>query len=303
MIHSGYDGSVHLFRGKPGGGFEPSATPKLSSGEDMVFTFKLKYLLPRDWNGDGHMDLIAFKSTETMLYPGLGDGTFGEPVPIRSNGNDIGFSYATAALADWDGDGVEDLWVGHERGGAYFYKGTGQKTGDHAFHTPVPHFPPRTSRVQPIPALPEGAEPPEIAEAYGRFTGTRTHVSVWDWNGDGLLDLVIGDMRQAVYRPEHPTPEATELIDSFLNLQEEFASSVERAEAALSASPWSLTQSQQSGFSRQLSELLAKDPLYETRATKLFELNHRLFRVTQHLKGNSYVWVYLQKPRPTETQP
>jgi hypothetical protein len=153
-----------------------------------------------DWNGDGLLDLVVGDIRgQVSVY--LNQGTkqhyrFGKPVrleargkPIQAPGGDAG-----PCVADWDGDGLPDLILGCGDGSVIFYRNIGTAGN---------------------PKLDEGQIliPAGLAEYDGEkmpktpTRGIRAKVCVVDYNGDGLPDLLVGDLsNQKPVKPD-PTPE------------------------------------------------------------------------------------------------
>lgn len=67
--------------------------------------YALPFLLPKDMDKDGDLDIVASSGVHAVIYyPNLGGGNFGERVTVPTTP-----SYRFALLSDWDGDGTEDL--------------------------------------------------------------------------------------------------------------------------------------------------------------------------------------------------
>ncbi len=99
------------------------------------------------------------------------------------SGQSVGLSaYAMPVAADWNGDGLIDLISGAKDGAVYWFKNTGKK-GAPKFEKPE--------------QLVENSE----AEDLG--CGTQAQVEVCDWDNDGKLELLVGDMN----RKNSGTPE------------------------------------------------------------------------------------------------
>ncbi len=92
--------------------------------------------------------------------------------------------------ADWDGDGDLDLLVGAEDGSVSLYRNTGSAKS-----------PELAAGVQLVPQgqIEYGPQAPKEPRR-----GIRSKICVADWNGDGRLDLLVGDV--ATQKPDRPDP-------------------------------------------------------------------------------------------------
>lgn len=78
-----------------------------------------------DFDGDGHLDLVntRYSSGYVDLRPGVGDGTFGDPIRVGDAGSD---PYGVAT-GDFDGDGHLDIFANDGAGGAItLWRGDGR---------------------------------------------------------------------------------------------------------------------------------------------------------------------------------
>ncbi len=157
-----------------------------------------------DWNGDGKIDIIAGgEGPEIRFFPGAGakakpgfdhyelvsgvmmdagafkDHSSEEKVFWDNSGLEFITEYlgnASPEIVDWDNDGKLDLLVGNYAGLIYFYKNIGTKNK------------PKLAK-------------PKALKAGGRLLrvgGFSTPRAV-DWDGDGKLDLISGDLLGRVY--------------------------------------------------------------------------------------------------------
>ena len=152
-----------------------------------------------DWNDDGKLDVLAGgEGDEVRFYRNVGstraprfeayrlvagvrmqEGTLPYVRPGEKRFWELaGLEFISEYLgnvspeaADWDGDGRLDLLVGNYAGLVYFYRNTG------------------TSRA---PSL-GSPQPLRSGERLLRVAGYSTPRAV-DWNGDGLPDLITGDL-------------------------------------------------------------------------------------------------------------
>lgn len=151
-----------------------------------------------DWDGDGDYDLII-GDIRGKVYLVPNEGTpesyaFGKEKQLLAGGNPINVKRGAGPFtADWDGDGDLDLLVGADDGSVSLFRNTGDATS-----------PELASAVLLVPPgeKASGRQAPKDVRR-----GKRSKICVTDWNGDGLLDLLIGDF--AAQKPDLPelTPE------------------------------------------------------------------------------------------------
>lgn len=145
-----------------------------------------------DWDKDGNMDLIVGQEDgRVALMKNTGKirnhmPVFKSPVFFKQQADDLKFGVlATPYSVDWDGDGLEDIICGNSAGNIAFIKNLGGY-------------------------LPKWA-PPELLEVHGKpiriMAGKNgsiqgpaeakwgyTTLSVADWDGDRLKDLIVNSI-------------------------------------------------------------------------------------------------------------
>jgi hypothetical protein len=136
---------------------------------------------PVDWDGDEDLDLVL-GTNEGRVFLRRNEGTrtkhafAAESEPVRAAGLDIEVpgAHAMPVVADWDGDGRWDLVTGGGSGGAFWYRNVGK------------HGAPEFAAVEML-----------VQQASGQWEapGQRTQVAVADYDGDGRVDLLVGDYR------------------------------------------------------------------------------------------------------------
>ena len=139
-----------------------------------------------DLDGDGHLDLVVGSMGPSFsFFAGKGKGRF-DPRARRLEGSNLWVdSHSDPFLVDWDGDGDLDLLSGSAAGGVFLFPNEGSKTSA--------RFGRRVTLVkQPRDLVPQG-QPDVLGDAHLRGPGMATRVWADDTNGDGKLDLFVGD--------------------------------------------------------------------------------------------------------------
>lgn len=197
MISGGFPGHVYVFRGNGEGGFLARDEVKLADGNDVkVESASAPFAV--DWDADGDLDLVVGDIAGGVhLFDGQG-GTKAlslsgskplevEGKAIRVDGGDAG-----PTVADWDGDGRLDLVLGCGDGSVLLYRNT-SKEGAAVLAAPV--------------TLLEGGGWGGPGGMDDTRPGVRAKPWVTDWDGDGRLDLLVGDLSLAKPKARVRTPE------------------------------------------------------------------------------------------------
>jgi hypothetical protein len=122
-------GELHLFAGRPEGGF---AAPRVLSGTSgkPLCVGRASWPFACDWEGDGDLDLVIGNMFGKVFLArnasGGGALDFTEPVPLQAAGAPLVIEETNAApcVADWDQDGAHDLLLGTGDGSVLFYRNT-----------------------------------------------------------------------------------------------------------------------------------------------------------------------------------
>jgi hypothetical protein len=184
IISGSWPGEIYFFRRESNGKFAAGVTLKGRNGKPInVGSASSAFAV--DWNGSGAMDLVVGTVLgEVWLVPNDSNGmglAFGTPRRLEAAGKPIKVSGdAAPAVADWDGDGKLDLIVGAEDGSVVWYRNVGSAKE------------PKLEAARPL----IGASPVGWGGDEKRGPcdwGLRVKPCVFDWDGDGRLDLLLGD--------------------------------------------------------------------------------------------------------------
>ncbi len=171
------------------------AKGKKLENEGGVIRMDLEMIIPVgvDWNGDGHIDLVVGDEDGRVAYirntgrKQNGVPLFESPRYFQQKADNIKFgALPTPFSVDWDQDGDEDIIIGNSAGYIGFIENRGGKD--------VPDFaPPRyleaDAEVIRIQAGRNGSIQGPAEAKWGYTT-----LSVADWDGDGLRDLVVNSI-------------------------------------------------------------------------------------------------------------
>jgi FG-GAP-like repeat len=216
-----------------------------------------------DWNNDGHLDLIVGNFTGTFYwFKGVGKGQF-DPKAERINIGDsplrIDGAHSDPFIVDWDGDGDLDLVSGSSNGGVQWAENLAGKG--------------KMPELAPFQTLVEATSATEYGQplSEGDLKGPSRTSRVWvdDVNGDGKLDLLVGDSVTLIAPVEGLTNE---------EFKQKFADWQKAIQAA--------------------QEALSKVPEDETARTKAYDEYQKLFeKKAEFMKEEmtGFVWLYLRK--------
>ena len=161
-----------------------------------------------DWDGDGGIDLICGNTAgyigfiENLSGPGVERPRFAAPRRLEADGKPIRimagpngsiqgpieakWGYTTVSVADWDGDGLPDIIANSIWGKVIWFRNIGTRRQ------------PKLALAQPIEVEWAGPAPKPAwnwwnPQGHELVTQWRTTPFAIDWNGDGLVDLVMMD--------------------------------------------------------------------------------------------------------------
>ncbi|HEX5444531.1 MAG TPA: VCBS repeat-containing protein [Pirellulales bacterium] len=212
MISSSYDpGHCYLFRGLADHKFAAREELKDKAGvpvrstpaqQEDVQSFGSFYT-PVDWDADGDNDLLI-GTFEGKLLLRVNEGSTKRPEfaaenqPVLAGGEPLEVEqHCCPLVADWDGDGLWDLLSGCGKGGVTWFRNAGTKES--------PLFEKGVKLVENHPSDGYNLLYWNDSEV---VPGIRSQIEVVDHNGDGKLDLLVGDFYTA-FEPKPDLDPAT----------------------------------------------------------------------------------------------
>ena len=232
-----------------------------------------------DYDGDGDLDLVVGCFESNFFYyenTGSNEDKKLSETPVKLSIESISY-HSAPHLVDWDGDGDLDLLSGTGDGGAIFSENTGTKTA-----------PEWASFRQLIPPTNKH----EQTTAGGKEVEPSPSTRLWatDWNGDGLLDLLVGDSANIV-NPK----DGIELADYEKRLKE---FNVKLAEHQKKQEPLYEKYSKAMQAGEEPDEELQKEMQEASKAmSEVFNAKAEF----QDSKSTGFVWLYLRKPAVEQT--
>ena len=176
------NGEIILFRRQKGGAFAEGEILKRADGQPIAGSPGAS-VHAADWDGDGDFDLaMSIARQGVCLLRNSGSRRqprYGEPEPFKAEDDPAYSRWGNGApfMADWDGDGLADFLLGCGDGSVTFYR---RKRGpdDLSLEKGRTLVPPYFHDEQQT-----GPEP-----------GRNARICVCDYNDDGRLDLLVGDV-------------------------------------------------------------------------------------------------------------
>jgi hypothetical protein len=270
-------GLFQVLYGKKDGTFRNAEVLKGTNGEPLIIpTQDEKQLTEKictrpfavDWERKGNLDLIVGNFAGTFYrFKGQGKGKFapmpeiltvaGKPLKLPGAHSMPG-AHSDPFVIDWDGDGALDLLSGSMDGGVYWAKNAAGKGK-------VPELTPFQPLIKARPPVADG----QIVREE-ELTGPSLASRIWvdDINGDGKLDILVGDTVRLV-SPAKGIAEA-----DFKKKQADWQKELQAAEKDLNA---------------------VVDPKARAKAAEEFHKLHNRRSEFMREEMTGFVWAYLQK--------
>ena len=279
ILSGSWPGELYVFRGTEDG-FAAGEILKNKEGEP-INVGSAAAVFASDWEGDDDLDLLV-GTIEGHVHRISNEGTAGSPawgeaVRLQADGEDIKVDHGDAGpfVADWDGDQLQDLVVGAGSGAVVWYRNTGSRE--------APEFAAAKTLV------PDG-DSRQSSDADAPSRGTRSKVCVADYNGDGRLDLLVGDFSMTQKKLAPLTEEQEKERDA---VQKRYTDAFERYSKLVGK-----IREAQDGESRFNPDLL-EEPLrtdYKKLRQELSTINGELQKYrTSEYQYHGFVWVFLRE--------
>lgn len=177
-----------------------------------------------DLNGDGKLDIVSGNFSGTFaLFLGEEKGFATTSTWLLHDGEPLRVdAHSDPFLVDWDGDGDLDLLSGSAQGGAFLFANEGSKTS--------PAFGAKVTLLEPV-GHDAGNGGPHWGD--GDLTGPQASTRIWvdDLDGDGKLDLLIGDGVSLCFPAEGVTEaDAKQQLAAWEKRQQEVFESIQPAD-------------------------------------------------------------------------
>jgi len=286
ILSGSWPGEIYWFRGLGKGKFAAGATIKDSAGKALNVGHAAA-VFACDWDGDGDCDLIVGNILgEVQLVANEGSATAPRFVLrglLEAAGKPIKVEHGDAGpvVADWDGDKRPDLIVGCGDGSVVWYRNVGESRS------------PRLAEPATlVPASTLGWK--DDADRKPGQWGARAKVCVTDWNGDGKLDLLLGDICGGhVGKPVQTDAEKREEIAA----RDELPHLMEK---------WSATYQEYRDLRHQIATAKAPDTADEQKANALHVAMKRIKeeivavqktqqRYKPRYQYHGFVWLFLRQ--------
>jgi hypothetical protein len=286
VLSGSWPGEIWFFRRLPDGKFAAGEQLKDRNGKPLN-AGSGSSVFAVDWDGDGRLDLLLGNVLgEVYWLPNKGGKTpaFGAAQRLEAGGQVLKVNgHAAPVAADWDGDGRLDLIVGAEDGSVVWYRNIGS-AGQ-----------PKLEAARPlIPKSPCGWNGDDNRQP-GDW-GLRVKPCVVDWDGDGRLDILLGDrcggFQSKPSQTEQEKNEERSANDQLPSLRRKWAECF-RQYRLLDGDPSSATPAARQERVRQRDLLREQLRRLKEEMVVVQEIQERYRPAYQ---SHGFVWLFLRKP-------
>lgn len=283
VLSGSWPGELYLFRRDADGSFQPGEILKDNLGA-KINAGKASTVFAADWDNDRDLDLVLGNiEGEVHLVVNEGhakEAAFGAPRKLELSAELKGRSGDSGPiLADWNGDGLQDLLVGTGEGSVVWFRNVGSAK--------APEFAPGDVLVEKSPCGWKWDE-----RKPGEW-GVRVKLCVADFNGDGLVDLLLGDRSGSVVKNPILSPEGEKAAQEAAKKLPEIQRQRSKLAAEIRALQQSTAESENPQNKQRLESLQAEfDDISKqyTLANECIE-NARPTKSTR----NGFVWLFVRQ--------
>ncbi len=289
LLSGSWPGEIYFFRRNADGTFAAGQPLKDRDGE-VLNVGSASAAFAVDWDGNGTLGLlVGTVSGDVFFIPNEGkppEPTFGTPRRLEARGQTIKVAGDAAPVAaDWDGDGRLDLIVGAENGSVVWYRNAGSP-GD-----------PKLEAARTLVGKSPFSKDRNHQRRPGEW-GLGVKPCVVDWDGDGRLDLLLGDFCPRSELPAKPTQtpqeeaEERRANDKLPELRQRWAAAYRDYRRLVDATA-SDTAPAKAERARQLEVLRERLRRLKDEIVLVQEIQGRY---QPGLQAHGFVWLFLRKP-------
>jgi len=281
VLSGSWPGELYFFPGTEDGSFgKPQQLEYADGGAIDLGSASTVYAC--DWHSDGDLDLLVGDIRGTVyLVPNYSGGdalAFGESIELLSTSNRKR-SDSHPVAADWDGDGRLDLIVGYGKGDVIWYPNINTPV-EPVFGEPVELVPP-----SPAPWKSDDARQP------GDW-GVRAKICIVDFDGNGKLDILLGDYCGGFSDKPDETPEELSRRREAVARLPELRSSWSDAYQTYRTMLTDTSEQESADSADQLQPILQK--MVELK-TEIATCQKTLEEFQPQRQAHGYVWLFLRK--------